>query len=44
MLNDLFQALNLTVRLADEKASVGGKVYYSLNFVIDSKYDPNIWK
>ena len=44
MLNDLFQALNLTVRLSDEKVSVGGKVYYSLNFVINSKYDPNIWK
>ncbi len=44
LLNDLFQALNLSVRLVDEKASIGGKVYYSLKFVINSKYDPNIWK
>ncbi|MBR5598892.1 MAG: type 4b pilus protein PilO2 [Alphaproteobacteria bacterium] len=44
MLNDLFQALNLTVKLSENKVSISGKVFYSLKFVINSKYDPNIWK
>ena len=44
MINDLFQALNLSISLSKGKTSVGGKVYQSLNFVINSNYDPNIWK
>lgn len=44
MVNDLFQALNLSIRLTDSKISSGGKVYQSLDFVINSTYDPNVWK
>lgn len=44
MVNDLFQALNLRVNLAEEKASVGGKTYHSLKFNIKSQYDPEVWK
>ena len=44
MINDLFQALNLTIKLSEGKVSVGGKTYITLNFIIDSTYDPNIWK
>ncbi|MBR5154647.1 MAG: type 4b pilus protein PilO2 [Alphaproteobacteria bacterium] len=44
MINDLFQALNLTIRLTNGKVSAGGKVYYSLDFMINSRYDPDVWK
>ena len=44
MINDLFQALNLSIRLSNGKVSAGGKVYYSLDFAINSRYDPDVWK
>ena len=44
MVNDLFQALNLSISLTNGKTSVGGKNYHSLDFKINSQYDPNIWK
>ena len=44
MVNDLFQALNLSISISEEKSTVGGKVYESLKFGITSKYDPEVWK
>ena len=44
MINDLFQAINLSIRLNDGTASSEGRSYKTLDFMIDSKYDPNIWK
>ena len=44
MINDLFQAINLSIRLNDGTASAEGRSYKTLDFMIDSKYDPNIWK
>ncbi len=44
MVYDLFQALNLSINLVKAQTSVGGKVYHSLNFAINSKYDPDVWK
>lgn len=44
MVNDLFQALNLSININEGKVSSGGKVYKTLNFTINSTYDPNIWK
>lgn len=42
--NDLFQALNLSIIIGEESATVGGKVYSALKFNITSKYDPEVWK
>ncbi len=44
MINDLFQALNLSISLSTGKVTSGGKVYNTLNFRINSTYDPNVWK
>ena len=44
MINDLFQALNLSISLNPGQVSAGGKVYNMLNFKVDSKYDPDVWK
>ena len=44
MVNDLFQALNLSININEGKVSSGGMVYKTLNFKINSTYDPNIWK
>ncbi len=43
MINDLFQAINLSIRTSVGKVSLGGKVYQSINFVINSTYDPEVW-
>ena len=44
MLNDLFQTLNLSVSLADGNIRIGDKTYSYINFNINSKYDPEVWK
>ena len=44
MINDLFQALNLSIGLSDGQVNIGSKVYRYMNFRIDSKYDPEIWE
>ena len=44
MMNDLFQSLNLKIQLSNGKVKVGDKTYSLINFRINSKYDPNIWK
>lgn len=44
MMNDLFQSLNLSINLADGSIAVGDKTYFYINFKIDSKYDPEVWK
>jgi hypothetical protein len=44
MLNDLFQSLNLEVHLTDGQINLGDKVYRFINFYINSRYDPEIWK
>lgn len=44
MINDLFQSLNLQIQLSNGKVKVGDKTYSLINFRINSKYDPNIWK
>lgn len=44
MINDLFQTLNMSISLSNGKVKAGNKVYNFLNFRINSKYDPEIWK
>ena len=44
MINDLFQTLNMSISLSDGKVRAGKKMYETLNFKINSKYDPEIWK
>jgi hypothetical protein len=44
MINDLFQAINLSINLKEGQVSTGGKVYNLLDFTVNSNYDPNIWK
>ncbi len=44
MINDLFQTLNMSISLANGQAKAGKKVYEMLNFKINSKYDPEVWK
>ena len=44
MINDLFQSLNLTIRLTNGNVRAGDKTYNLLKFNITSKYDPEIWK
>jgi hypothetical protein len=44
MLNDLFQSLNLEVHLNDGQINLGDNVYRFINFYINSRYDPEIWK
>ncbi len=44
LMNDLFQALNLSINIAEEQSTVSGKVYNSLKFNIKSSYDPEVWK
>ncbi|MCM1323718.1 MAG: type 4b pilus protein PilO2, partial [Acetobacter sp.] len=44
MINDLFQTLNLSIRISKGQAKVGNKVYEYIDFKIDSKYDPEVWK
>lgn len=42
--NDLFQSLNLSIKLTDGTVKAGDKVYKYLGFKIDSGYDPDVWK
>ncbi len=44
MINDLFQTLNMSISLSNGKVRAGKKVYETLNFKINSKYDPEIWR
>ena len=44
MINDLFQTLNMSISLTEGKVRAGKKVYGSLNFRLNSTYDPNVWK
>ena len=44
MINDLFQTLNMSISLSNGKVKAGNKVYEALNFKINSRYDPEIWK
>lgn len=44
MINDLFQALNLSIGLSNGQVNAGSKVYKYVNFRINSKYDPEIWE
>ena len=44
MINDLFQTINMTISLSQGQVKAGNKVYTSLNFRLNSTYDPNVWK
>jgi len=44
MINDLFQSLNMSISLNDGKVKVGENIYSYINFKINSKYDPDVWK
>lgn len=44
LINDLFQALNMTITLGNGQVKVGDKVYNYLTFRINSTYDPEIWE
>ena len=44
MINDLFQTLNMSISLNKGQAKAGKKVYEYINFKINSKYDPEVWK
>ncbi len=44
MINDLFQTLNMSINISDGQVKTGNKVYGLMNFRINSKYDPEIWK
>lgn len=44
MINDLFQTLNMTISLSNGKVKAGSKIYEALNFKINSRYDPEVWK
>ena len=44
MINDLFQTINMTIYLSQGQVKAGNKVYTSLNFRLNSTYDPNVWK
>lgn len=44
MINDLFQTLNMSIGISDGQVNTGNKVYKLMNFKINSKYDPEVWK
>lgn len=44
IINDLFQAINLSIKLDDGTVSSEGKSYKILKYSINSMYEPNIWK
>ena len=44
LINDLFQSLNLTIGLSNGVVRVGEKNYSYIDFKLDSKYDPEVWK
>ena len=44
LINDLFQALNLSISLGKGQVKTGNKVYKYLTFRINSTYDPEIWE
>ena len=44
IINDLFQAINLSIKLDDGTVSYEGKSYKILKYSINSMYEPNIWK
>lgn len=44
MINDLFQTLNMSISISKGQVKTGNKVYELMNFKINSKYDPEIWK
>ena len=44
LINDLFQSLNLSITLNDGIIRVGEKNYSFIDFRVESKYEPEIWK
>lgn len=44
LINDLFQALNMSISLGNGQVKAGNKVYKYLTFKINSTYDPEIWE
>lgn len=44
LINDLFQALNLSISLGNGQVKSGNKIYNYLTFRINSTYDPEIWE
>ena len=44
LINDLFQALNLSIALGNGQVKSGNKIYNYLTFRINSTYDPEIWE
>lgn len=44
LINDLFQALNMSIALGNGQVKTGNKVYNYLTFRINSTYDPEIWE